>query len=238
MSKIPEYQGKELLRKAGVKVPEGAIATSPEEAKAIAKKIGTAVVIKAQVLATGRFDAGGVKFAENPDEAFAMANEMLGVRIKEFLVKKVLVEEKLNLEHEYYAGVVVDASVKVKAPVLVFSTEGGTGIEQVAARNPERVKRFVINPLKGLLPSDVDTILQDMNVTKAADKINSTICGLYRLFQDADATSVEINPFVLTKEGEVYAADCHVSIDDNSVFDWPSFHVVAGQADFLGVTNA
>jgi succinyl-CoA synthetase beta subunit len=140
------------------------------------------------------------------------------VRIKEFLVKKVLVEEKLNLEHEYYAGVVVDASVKVKAPVLVFSTEGGTGIEEVAARNPERVKRFVINPLKGLLPSDVDSILQEMNVTEAVDKINSTICGLYRLFQEADATSVEINPFVLTKEGEVYAADCHVSIDDNSVF--------------------
>jgi succinyl-CoA synthetase beta subunit len=218
MSKIPEYQGKELLRKAGVKVPEGAIATSPEEAKAIAQKIGTPVVIKAQVLATGRFDAGGVKFADNPDEAFTMANEMLGVRIKEFLVKKVLVEEKLNLEHEYYAGVVVDASVKVKAPVLVFSTEGGTGIEEVAARNPERVKRLVINPLKGLLSSDVDSILQEMNVTKAVDKINSIICGLYRLFQEADATSVEINPFVLTKEGEVYAADCHVSIDDNSVF--------------------
>ena len=90
MSKIPEYQGKELLRKAGVKVPEGAIATSPEEAKAIAKKIGTPVVIKAQVLATGRFAAGGVKFAENPDEAFSMANEMLGVWWRPALHKSVL----------------------------------------------------------------------------------------------------------------------------------------------------
>ncbi|MBW1900918.1 MAG: acetate--CoA ligase family protein [Deltaproteobacteria bacterium] len=225
MSKIPEYQGKELLRKAGVKVPDGEIATSPEEAKAIAQKIGKPVVLKAQVLATGRYDAGGVKFAEDPDEAFAASKEMLGKRIKEFLVKQVLVEERLNLEHEYYAGIVVDTSIKVKAPVLVFSTEGGTGIEEVAARNPERVKRLIINPLNGLGSSDVDSILQEMNVTKASEQINSLICGIYGLFKEADATSVEINPFVLTKEGEVYAADCHVTIDDNSVFKHPELGI-------------
>ena len=225
MSKIPEYQGKELLKKAGVSVPEGAMATSPEEAKSIAQKIGKPVVIKAQVLATGRFDAGGVKFADGPDEAFAASKEMLGAKIKEYRVEKVLVEERLNLEHEYYAGIVVDASKNVKAPVLVFSTEGGTGIEEVAARNPERVKRHIINPLKGLSPSDVDSILQEMNVTDSAEQINSLICGLYRLFREADATSVEINPFVTTKEGEVYAADCHTSIDDNSAFKHPEFGI-------------
>ncbi len=225
MARIFEYQGKELLNKVGVKVPEGGVAESPDEVRAISEKIGRPVVIKAQVWATGRFQAGGVKFADDPDEAFSRAQEILGAKIKGFVVKKVLVEEKLNLAHEYYAGIVVDTSTKIKAPVLVFSTEGGTGIEEVAARNPERVTRHIINPLNGLTSSDVDAILENMGVTEATEKINDTICGLYRLFKESDATNAEINPFVLTKEGEVYAVDCHVTIDDNSVFKHPEYGI-------------
>jgi succinyl-CoA synthetase beta subunit len=225
MARIFEYQGKELLKKVGVKIPEGGVAESPNEARTIAKRIGRPVVIKAQVWATGRFQAGGVKFADDPDQAYSKGQEILGSRIKGFVVKKVLVEERLNLAHEYYAGIVVDTSIKVKAPLLVFSTEGGTGIEEVAARNPERVARHVINPLSGLAPNEVGTILEKMGVTDASEKINDTICGLYRLFRECDATNAEINPFVLTKEGEVYAADCHVTIDDNSVFKHPEFGI-------------
>ncbi|MBW2741503.1 MAG: acetate--CoA ligase family protein [Deltaproteobacteria bacterium] len=226
MTKIYEYQGKQLLQKAGVKVPEGGVAVTPEESKIIAEKIGRPVVIKAQIWATGRFDAGGVKFADNPDETFQEAGNILGATIKGILVRKVLVEEMLNIEHEYYAAIVVDNSVKIKSPILVFSTEGGTGIEEVAQRNPERVVRHVIDPLAGLVPSDVKAILKKMSVKPETwDKISHTICGLYNAFKENDATSAEINPFVLTKEGDIYAADCHLSIDDNSVFRHPEFEI-------------
>jgi succinyl-CoA synthetase beta subunit len=226
MARIFEYQGKQLLKNVGVKIPEGDVASSPEEAKKIAKKVGKPVAIKAQIWTTGRFQAGGIKFANNPDDAFTRAKEILGAKIKGLVVKKVLVEEMLNVLHEYYAGIIVDSSIKVRAPVLVFSTEGGTGIEEVAARNPERVARHVIDPIVGLAPSDVDTIFKKMDIkSEASEKINSTICGLYRLFKEYDATNAEINPFVLTKEGDIYAADCHVTIDDNSVFRQPEFGI-------------
>ena len=226
MARIFEYQGKQLLKSVGIKIPEGKIAEGPEEAEKIAKGIGKPVAIKAQIWATGRFDAGGIKFANTPRKAFQKSKEILGQRIKGLVVKKVLVEEMLNVIHEYYAGIIVDSSVEVKAPVLVFSTEGGTGIEEVAARNPERVARHVIDPLAGLKSSDVDKILKKMDIQPTmSEKINNTLRGLYRLFKEYDATSAEINPFVLTKEGDIYAADCHVTIDDNSVFRHPELGI-------------
>ena len=226
MSKIYEYQGKQLLKNVGVKIPEGGVAATREEARMIAEKIGKPVVIKAQIWATGRFSAGGIKFADNPDESFQKAGDLLGAKVKGIIVRKVLVEEMLNVEYEFYAGIVVDSSVKIKAPVLVFSTEGGTGIEEVAQRNPERVTRHVIDPLAGLGPSDVKAILKKMNVKPETwEKINHTICGLYKVFKEHDTTSAEINPFVLTRKGDIYAADCHVSIDDNSVFRHPEFGI-------------
>jgi len=226
MARIFEYQGKQLLKSVGIKIPEGKIAEGPEEAGKIAKGIGKPVAIKAQIWATGRFDAGGIKFANTPREAFQKSKEILAQRIKGLVVKKVLVEEMLNVIHEYYAGIIVDSSIEVKAPVLVFSTEGGTGIEEVAARNPERVARHVIDPLAGLKSSDVDKILKKMDIQPTtSEKINNTLCGLYRLFKEYDATSAEINPFVLTKEGDMYAADCHVTIDDNSVFRHPELGI-------------
>ncbi len=215
-----------MLKSVGIKIPEGKIAEGPEEAGKIAKGIGKPVAIKAQIWATGRFDAGGIKFANTPREAFQKSKEILAQRIKGLVVKKVLVEEMLNVIHEYYAGIIVDSSIEVKAPVLVFSTEGGTGIEEVAARNPERVARHVIDPLAGLKSSDVDKILKKMDIQPTtSEKINNTLCGLYRLFKEYDATSAEINPFVLTKEGDMYAADCHVTIDDNSVFRHPELGI-------------
>ena len=157
MARIFEYQGKQVLKDVGIKIPESGVASSPEEVEEIARKIGRPVAIKAQIWATGRFQAGGIKFANNPKDAFTKAKEILGTKIKGLIVKKVLVEEMLNIIHEYYAGIILDSSKKVKAPVLVFSTEGGTGIEEVAARNPERVARHVIDPIDGLAPSGVDS---------------------------------------------------------------------------------
>lgn len=226
MARIYEYQGKQLLAKTGIKIPAGAVASTPQEAKKIAAKIGKPVAIKAQVWATGRFKAGGIKFAQNPDQAGEQASAVIGMKIKGLPVDKVLVEEGLAIEHEYYAGIVIDGSWKVKAPVLIFSTEGGTGVEEVAARNPERVARHAIDPLTGLTAQEVNSILNKMQIRpEVGKKITEAIVNLYRVFKEYDARSAEMNPFVLTKDGEIYAADCHIALDDSSVFRHPEFEI-------------
>ncbi|MFQ5988158.1 MAG: ATP-grasp domain-containing protein, partial [Dehalococcoidia bacterium] len=150
MARLHEYQGKQLLEATGVPVPEGDVASTPEEAKRIAQEIGKSVAIKAQVWATGRFKAGGIKFANNPQEAERAASEIIGAQIKEFQVEKVLVEEKLDIDREYYAGVIVDDSYKVRAPVVIFSTQGGVEIEEIAQASPEKVSRLTVDIHHGL----------------------------------------------------------------------------------------
>jgi succinyl-CoA synthetase beta subunit len=226
VARIFEYQGKELLRKAGIRIPAGAIAVSAAEAREITQKIGKPVAVKAQVWATGRFGAGGIKFADDPEEAFRTAQEILQIKIKGQLVTKVLVEEKLDVIHEYYAGIVIDPSMAVKGPVLIFSTEGGTGVEEVAARNPERVARQVIEPLSGLSPDAVDSLLAKMAIPAAVQcGIKEALLALYRVFKENDASSAEMNPFVLTRGGEICAVDCHVTLDDSSVFRHPELGI-------------
>ena len=154
MARIYEYQGKQLLKTVGVPIPRGEVVSTPQEAKRVAKEIGRPVAIKAQVWATGRFKAGGIQFAETPEEAERVAEKILSSKIKGLSVGKVLVEEKLNVDKEYYIGVIVDSSYKVKAPVIVSSTEGGVDIEEVASRNPERVARMVVRYRRGVEISD------------------------------------------------------------------------------------
>ncbi|MCK5231708.1 MAG: acetate--CoA ligase family protein, partial [Desulfobulbaceae bacterium] len=136
MPKLLEYQGKRLLKDSGIPVPAGDVASTPEEAYEIAERLQKGVVIKAQVGVTGRFQAGGIKFVDNADEAKKAASELLGKEIKGLTVEKILVEEKLSVTDELYASVIVDDSCKVKGPVLMFSTKGGTGIEEIAADFP------------------------------------------------------------------------------------------------------
>jgi succinyl-CoA synthetase beta subunit len=226
MARIYEYQGKGLLKKMGIKVPNGAVATTPDEARDIALRIGKPVVIKAQVWATGRFGAGGVKFANNPDEAFGNAQAILGTKIKGLPVRLVLVEEMLDIEREFYLAIVVDSSMKVKAPVLIFSTQGGTGVEELAARTPEGVVKHVIDPLQGLVPAAIRPILSKLKLdANVAEELTAAICGLYGVFKQYDARNAEINPLVWTKSGDVYAADCHVNLDDNSIFRHRDFGI-------------
>ncbi len=226
MARIFEYQGKALLKKAGVKVPEGDVAASPEKAREIAQRIGKPVAIKAQVWTTGRLKAGGVQFAGTPEEAKEKAKGILGMKVKGLTVKKVLVEERLSVAQEYYAGIVIDPSMEVKAPALIFCTEGGTGVEEVAARNPERVLRLPLDPLEELEPSTLETLLEKMGIPEGLQgKIRQAIMALCRVFKEEDASSVEMNPFVLTQEGEIFAADCHINLDDGSVFRHPEFGI-------------
>jgi succinyl-CoA synthetase beta subunit len=127
--RLYEFQGKQLLREAGVKVPRGEVASTKEEAKAIAEKIGGPVVIKAQIWATGRSKAGGIKFAENPDEAEERSQELLKASLRGHTIEKVLVEERIDIDMEFYAGVIAESSYKVKGPVMIFSSKGGVDIE-------------------------------------------------------------------------------------------------------------
>ena len=223
MVRLFEYQGKELLKKVGVPVPEGEVASTPKEASNIAEKIGKPVAVKAQIWATGRFKAGGIKFAKNPKEAEKAAEEILGIEIKGFKVKKVLVEERLDIDKEFYMGVIVDDSHKVKGPVIMFSTEGGVDIEEVVAKFPERIASVNI---------DILGVIQTQEAYKIASKagvpntmLEPIMRGLYDVFRKYDARAAEINPLVLTKDGKMYAADCRITIDDSSVIRHPELKV-------------
>lgn len=226
MARIYEYQGKQLLTAVGVSVPHGGVASIPEEVKRIAEKVGKPVAIKAQIWTTGRFKAGGIKFADTPEEAETIARNLLGATIKGLSVEKVLVEERLNIDKEFYIGVIVDNSFKVKAPVLVFSVEGGVNIEEVARRNPERVSSLVVDYLRGVDASDARELTSKLEVAPPlTDPISQAVCGLYEVFKRYDARIAEINPLVSTKDGSIYAADCRITVDDNSVFRHPEFGI-------------
>jgi succinyl-CoA synthetase beta subunit len=218
VARLPEFQAKRLLQDVGVRIPEGDVACSPEEALAVAARIGKPVAVKAQIWRTGRLKAGGVQFASDPKQAKESAARLLGSTIKGFDVQQVLVEEKLDIQSEYYAGVIVDDSYKVRAPVVVFSTEGGVEIEEVATTCPEKVARMPVDIRFGLLPYHARDLVLALEVSGSLlTPISQAICSLYELFRRHDAQSAEINPLVVTTDGQLLAADCRVSIDDASV---------------------
>ncbi len=226
MPKLLEYQGKKLLKAVGIPVPEGGAASTPEEAAAIARELARPVALKAQVGVTGRFQAGGIKFARNAGEAENAARDLLGREIKGATVKRVLVEEKLEIKEEYYASVVVNDSYRVKGPTLMFSSRGGTGIEEVAARFPDRVKSINIDILEGLTSGEAEELISGLGVSvPAAPSPAEVVTGLYRVFREYSARSAEINPIVLTRDGRIYAADCHIVIDEASLFKHPELEI-------------
>jgi len=227
MARLYEHQGKELISKEGIPVPEGGLARSPEEARAIAERLGRPVVLKAQVWATGRMKAGGIKFADTPEEAEERAKELLGSTVKGMVVEKVLVEEKLDIEREFYAGIIVDSSCKVRAPVILFSTEGGVDIEEVAAKSPEKIARYVVDVLEGFGHDEALSMLEGLEGLPEGleDALADVLVKLYGVFRAYHASSAEINPLVLTADGRLFAADCRISIDDSSVFMHPELGI-------------
>ncbi len=235
MARLFEYQGKQLLEEVGITVPGGAVAASKEEAMAIAQAQGVPVVLKAQVWSTGRSKAGGVTFASDPAQAAAAAEKLLGSAIKGFPVREVLVERQLAIECEYYAGIIVDDSFRVRAPVVIFSSEGGVDVEEIAARAPQKVARVAVDPLQGFsYPAALDLIRQAGAPKQVHDALAGVLVRLYQLFARYDARSVEINPLVLTQSGELVAADCRISIDDASVQRHPELAIeVARESDSL-----
>jgi succinyl-CoA synthetase beta subunit len=223
MARLFEYQGKELLKKARVPIPRGEVAATPHEAAKIAEKIGKPVVIKAQLWAGGRGKAGGIQFAENPMEAQTVAGNLLGAEIKKLTVEKVLVEEKLNIASEYYVGVIIDPSMGVRSPVVMFSTEGGMDIETVPS---EKITQMKVDVLRGFRVYDALNLAADLKVpTQFLPAIAQAIMGLYQTFKDYNCRTAEINPLVVTKDGKVIAGDCRIAIDDSSVYRHPEFGI-------------
>ena len=214
--KLHEYQGKALFRAAGLPVPDGRVATSPDEAAQIARELGR-VVIKAQVHVGGRGKAGGVKLAGTPEEAREVAGRILGMDIKGLTVHKVLVEPAIDIATEYYAGIVNDRGSK--RYVLMLSAMGGVDIEEVAHSNPEAIVRLVIDPAYGLQDWALRRAMRDAGFAQAqARELGRMLKGLYGVLLARDCLLAEINPLVITGDGTVVVADAKVDIDDNALF--------------------
>jgi len=223
MARLYEYQGKQLLKEAKVPIPRGEVATTPQEVTKIAEKIGKPVAVKAQIWVGGRGKAGGIKLAQNPVEAEKAAKDLLGSEIKKLTVEKVLVEEKLNIDKEYYVGVIIDASMGVRSPVIMFSTEGGMDIETVPA---EKIAQMTVDVLRGFRLYDALNLAVQLKVpTQFLPAIAQAVIGLYQTFKNYNCRTAEINPLVLTKEGKVVAGDCRMAIDDSSVFRHPELGI-------------
>lgn len=225
---IHEYQAKELLSKNGVKVPNGKVAFSAEEAEQNANAIGAQkFVVKAQIHAGGRGKGGGVKLANTPSEVREAASQMLGMQLVTHqtgpegkTVHKVLVEEASNIERELYLGMVIDrATEKV---VVMASSEGGVEIEEVARKSPKKILKEYVDPAVGLLPFQCRKIAYFLGLEgKTANKAVNFISGLYNLFVNNDCSLAEINPLVVTREGEVLALDAKLNFDDNALYRHP-----------------
>jgi succinyl-CoA synthetase beta subunit len=214
--KIHEYQAKDILRRYGIPVQPGKVASTPEEAEAIAREFGEPVVIKAQVYVGGRGKAGGIQFGDTPELARAAAQKVLGMDIKGLTVEKVLVTPKIEIAEEYYLGVALDRANQ--APVAIVSAAGGVDIEQVAEEAPEKIIRKVIDVRWGLLPLDARNMLAEAGVPHAVvAKGGAILSALARAFMETDANLAEINPLALTKDGQVMAADAKIVIDDNAL---------------------
>jgi succinyl-CoA synthetase beta subunit len=222
---IHEYQAKERFRAAGIEVPPGEIATTPEEAEAIAAKYGGTVVVKAQVHSGGRGKAGGVKLAKDAAEAREYAAAILGMDIKGLTVEKVLVTPAEDIDTEAYVGVLMDR--KKQAATFMVSAEGGVDIEHVAHETPELIRKLTVDPRYGILPHQAfwlaNFLYDDSKLIKQASKI---IAQLYDAFVNSGASMAEINPLITTTAGEVKAIDAKMSIDDSELFRRPDIEAM------------
>src|SRR3954454_15199499 len=198
-----EYQGKQLFRQFGIPVSDGHLASTPAEARAAAEELGGQVVVKAQVLTGGRGKAGGVKLAEGPDDAEQKASEILGLDINGHIVRRLWVESASEIAKEYYLSVTFDRGEK--KPLFMLTTEGGVEIEQVAEETPEKLARLHIDPLEGYQPYQARRLIYGAAIDDPGEqKQVLTIVGqLYECFVGTDAMLCEINPLIVTPEGEV-----------------------------------
>lgn len=226
--KIHEYQAKTILSGAGVTVPRGDVATTPDKARQIAGDLGGHAVIKAQIHAGGRGKAGGVKVVSSPREAEQVAETMLGTKLvtiqtgsEGMLVENVLVEEVLEVDRELYVAVVIDGSFE--GPIVIASEAGGMDIESVAELTPSKVVKIAIDPMIGLQSYQGRKISDRLNVeNRFVRSMTTMVSNLYKVFEQFDCSLVEINPLVITKDDRILAADAKLSLDDDALFRHPN----------------
>ncbi|MEM2141726.1 MAG: ADP-forming succinate--CoA ligase subunit beta [Candidatus Thorarchaeota archaeon] len=215
--KLFEHEAKDIFRSFGIPLPQGGLATSPQQARDWAMTIGRPVVVKAQVLAGKRGKAGGVKFANTPEEAAQAAELILGMRISDLPVNSVLVEEKLDIMQEIYAGITVDRNERKY--VVIGSASGGMSIEELAAEHPERIIKRHIDPSSGLNGYEAREMAIEMGFKgRQISALADFFTRLWSVVESYDAELTEINPLILTKDGRFVAADARLNIDDNSLF--------------------
>jgi len=218
---LMEYQGKELFRRLGIPVSDGRVALTPAEARAAAEELGGQVVVKAQVLTGGRGKAGGVKLAADPDEAEALAADILGLDINGHIVRTLWIEKASDIEKEYYLSVTFDRGEK--KPLFMLTKEGGIDIEDVAANSPEKLARLHVDALTGFQPFQARWLTFKAGITDPSEQkqVSSIIAQLHAGFASLDAMLLEINPLIVTPDGEVKALDAKVTIDDNALYRHP-----------------
>jgi len=227
--KIHEYQGKQILKKYGVPVPEGQLALSVDEAYQAAQRLGGVTVVKAQIHAGGRGKGGGVKVAKTPEEARTYAGQILGMRLKTHQtgpegqeVKKVWIEKGCNIDKEFYLGMVLDRATS--RVTVMGSTEGGMEIEEVAAKHPEKILKVAIDPAVGLQAYQGRQLGFGLGLPAAlVNKFVKFANALATAFIEADCSLLEVNPLVLTKEGDLLALDAKINFDDNALFRHPDY---------------
>jgi len=216
-----EYQGKQLFARYGIPVSDGRFVTTAEDARQAAEEIGGEVVVKAQVLTGGRGKAGGIKLAANPDEAEARAREILGLDIRGHVVRRLWIESASEIAKEYYVSITFDRGTK--QPLFMFTTEGGVDIEEVAETNPAALVRLHVDPLEGFQPYQARRLVYGAGVEDPGEQkqIAAIVGKLYEAFVATDAMLCEINPLIVTPDGEVKALDSKFTVDDNALYKHP-----------------
>jgi len=216
-----EYQGKELFKRFGIPVSEGRLATSPAEARRAGEELGGQVVMKAQVLTGGRGKAGGIKLAESPEEAEERAGEILGLDIRGHVVRKLWIERASEIAKEYYLSVTFDRGEK--KPLFMLTTQGGVDIEEVAEQSPDALARLHIDPLAGFQPFQARWLCFAAGITDRGEQkqVIALVAKLYEVFVACDAVLCEVNPLIVTPEGEVRVLDSKFTVDDNALYRHP-----------------
>jgi succinyl-CoA synthetase beta subunit len=215
--KLLEHEAKDIFRAFNMPTPPGGVAQTPEEAMNLAAKVGKPVVVKAQVLSGKRGKAGGVKFADTPEQAKEVAKHILGLKINNLPVEAVLVEEKLDIQQEIYAGITIDRNERKY--VVIGSGAGGMSIEELAEESPEKIVKMHVDPSNGFLPYNAREMATKMGFRgKQINKLASFFLKLWNIVEAHDVELTEINPLILTKDGRFLAADARLNVDDNALF--------------------
>ncbi len=229
--KIHEYQGSALLAEYGIPTSVSELAQTPQEAADIARRFGSNVVVKAQVLTGGRGKAGGVKLAHSPEEAFQCAEEILALQIKGIPVTKLLIAKSVDILQEYYLGVAVDRTMK--QAVIMISAAGGVDIEDLARNDPEKILKFYVNPFQGLQEDRLRQVVASVFIDPGlCAQAFDTVMKMYRLFLEKDCSLVEINPYVKTKASALIALDAKINFDDNGLFKHPEIEALRSPEEF------